>query len=280
MKTSTIKAPTQKILYVLLIGSLLFMASCANESNESEGSLPDSELAALPVDSIGELLEEADLQLDTLTGNWLNSRLVDEIIKTGSPFYSQLKMLPIAEIIIDEETAHIKLIFGYNEACSGKFTRSGNNLSLEKCNDDPGMAFQFEYDSFKKELLLQADELTYKFSRMSTSPKADGLVLQQLVARQQLAGNWQSARAQKPFGGKLSFDEKGFVRGISSYNKYKFVLGYDSYPAFMDVVWLYRSANAFDPWYWQLDGDSLRFFTYMEEAPDMFEEQAVYYRLP
>jgi hypothetical protein len=279
MKISTIKQIFSRIVSItslLLIATTFTWQSCSDDiDSEQAPVLPEA-----VVDSLSELLESVDRIYDTLTGNWVNAKFLAEIQKTSSPFYSQNRILPIAEVILDEEKGSMQLIFGYNEACKGFFERKGDALRLLSCDDNPELTFTFEYDPFKKELLLQADEVNLRFVRQSFKVEEAGLGIQRALIREKLNGNWQSARAQRPFGGKLSFDERGFVKGLSSYNKFKFILGYDSYPAFMDVIWLYRGAREHDAWYWQLEEDSLRFYSFPDNAPDLFEEKAVYYRLP
>ncbi len=264
-----------KIFLSLLFVSLLLLSACGNEP-ETESI----ETEITETDSIEELLEVVDELRDTLTGHWVNSGFIKSIQQNKSAFYSQQKMLPLAEVVINEADSSMQIVFGYNEACTGTYTRTIDKLSLISCDGNTDYQFEFEYDPFKKELLLMADDVTYRFTRLAKNIENAGLAVERQVVAGLLSGTWQSARAERPFGGKLQFDQKGFVRGISSYNKYKFILGYDSYPAFMDVIWLYRSANQHDAYYWQLDGDSLRFHSFAENAPDIFEEQAVYYRLP
>lgn len=231
-------------------------------------------------DSVAEVLEEVDVKRDTLTGNWINADFLEEVRKNKSVYFSQNKMLPVAEIVIDETTNSMQLVFGYNEGCNGVFTRSNDQLTLQACDSMATNTFNFEYDPFKKELFLIQDDIRYKFLRNSNKPEEAGTGIQKLISEELLNGSWQSVKAMKPFGSKISFDSKGFVRGLSSYNKYSFVLGYDSYPAFMDVIKLQRGAQQTDAWYWQLENDSLRFFSFNESAPDLFEQRAVYVRVP
>lgn len=255
---------------------MAILMSCTNDPKESTSQ----EDLLIEQDSVAEVLEEADVQRDTLTGNWLNADFLTELRQNKSIYFSQNKMLPVVEIIIDESNSTMQLIFGYNEGCSGNFTRVDDMLKLEACDSSATAAFNFEYDPFKKELFLIQDDIRFKFVRSSTKTEEAGSGVQKLISSEFLQGNWQSVKATKPFGNKISFDAKGFVRGLSSYNKYSFVLGYDSYPAFMDVIKLQRGAQQTDAWYWQLEGDSLRFFSFNESAPDMFEQKAIYVRLP
>lgn len=264
-----------KLPFPFLFAGLLLLGACGDEP---EAETIDTEITE--TDSIEELLEVVDELRDTLTGHWVNSGFIKSIQENKSAFYSQQKMMPIAELVINEADSSLQLVFGYNEACKGTYTRNIDKLSLKSCDGNTDYQFEFEYDPFKKEMLLMADDVTYRFTRLTKNLESAGAAVERQVVAGLLSGTWQSARAERPFGGKLQFDQKGFVRGISSYNKYKFILGYDSYPAFMDVIWLFRGANQHDAYYWQLDGDSLRFHSFLDEAPDMFEEQAVYYRLP
>lgn len=272
MKTHSIN----RFFQFLLIASLVTLFSCSNEPDEGASQ----EEILIEQDSVAEVLDEVDIQRDTLTGNWINADFLTELRKNKSVYFSQNKMLPVAEVIIDESTNRMQLVFGYNEGCGGTFVRTNDQLKLDACDSNAAINFNFEYDPFKKELFLIQDDIRYQFVRSSIKVEEAGLGVQKLIAKEMLNGNWQSAKAVKPFGGKISFDEKGFVRGLSSYNKYSFVLGYDSYPAFMDVIKLQRGAQQTDNWYWQLEGDSLRFFSFNESAPDMFEQKAVYVRLP
>ncbi len=264
-----------KIPIILVFASFLLLSACGDEP---EAETFDTEIPE--TDSIEELLEVVDELRDTLTGHWVNSAFIGSIQANKSAFYSQQKMIPIAEMVINEDDSTMQLVFGYNEACTGTYTRTIDKLSLKSCDGNTDFQFEFEYDPFKKELLLMADDVTYRFTRLTKNMEAAGTAVERQIVAGLLSGSWQSARAVRPFGGKLQFDQKGFVRGISSYNKYRFIIGYDSYPAFMDVIWLFRGANQHDAYYWQLDGDSLRFHSFVDEAPDMFEEKAVYYRLP
>jgi len=264
-----------KIPLLFVFAGLLMLSAC-EDAPEAE----TIETEIIETDSIEELLEVVDELRDTLTGHWVNSGFIKSIQTNKSAFYSQQKMMPLAEIIINEVGSSMQIVFGYNEACTGTYTRTIDKLSLKRCDDNTEYQFEFEYDPFKKEMLLIADDVTYRFTRLTKNLETAGTAVERQIVGGLLAGTWQSARAERPFGGKLLFDQKGFVRGISSYNKYRFILGYDSYPAFMDVIWLFRGANQHDAYYWQLDGDSLRFHSFLDEAPDMFEEEAVYYRLP
>ncbi|MDP2187928.1 MAG: hypothetical protein Q8J69_04510 [Sphingobacteriaceae bacterium] len=264
-----------KILLTFLLASFLLLSACGDEPTSET-----VETEAIATDSIETLLEVVDIVRDTLTGHWVNNGFISSIQQSKSAFFSQQKMLPIVEVVINEADSSMQIVFGYNEACSGTYTRNIDKLSLKSCDGNTDYQFEFEYDPFKKELLLLADDVNYRFTRLNKTLETAGNAVERQIIGGLLKGTWQSARAERPFGGKLQFDQKGFVRGISSYNKYRFILGYDSYPAFMDVVWLYRSANKHDSYYWQLDGDSLRFHSFRDEAPDLFEEQAVYYRLP
>lgn len=260
----------------LLSISMFFWTGCGQNSDTS--STPPQEV--LPPDSLAEVLQEVDKQFDTLSGNWVNALYLAEIKKTGSAFMSQHKMLPITEIILNEETGQADLHYGYQESCSGKMSRQENVLEIAGCGAAEIESIRLEYDPFTKELLYYADELTFKFVRLSNEPQLAGQAVQSQYLLNGLMGTWQAAQAIKPFGGKLQFDTRGFVKGISAYNKFKFVLNYTGDPAFMDLILLYRGANSYDSWYWQLDGDSLRFYSYIPEAPDIFEEVGVYYHLP
>lgn len=281
MQINTIKMikPFSKLLRLIAYGLVLglFVVSSCEQSNESS---TNTEEQAPVLDSVAEVLEEVDKQYDTLSGNWVNALYLAEITKTGSAFMSQHKMLPITELILDEDKGVASLHFGYQESCSGKLLRQENNLVIAGCTDVDSASMRFEYDPFKKELLYYVDELTFTFVRLSNAPEPAGQGVQRDHLLQNLNGTWQSATASKPFGGKLQFDGRGFVKGISAYNKFQFVLNYDKDPAFMDLILFYRGANSYDTWYWQLDADSLRFYSYIPEAPDMFEEVGVYYRLP
>ena len=272
MKTPTISHFFQ---FLILFVIALLMA-CANDSKEGDRQ----EDTLIEQDSVAEVLEEVDVQRDTLTGNWINADFLAELRKNKSIYFSQNKMLPVAEIIIDETNSSMQLIFGYNDGCSGTFTRTDDMLRLEACDSSTAYSFNFEYDPFKKELFLIQDEIRFKFVRSSNKPEEAGAGVQRLISNEFLQGNWQSVKALKPFGSKISFDARGFVRGLSSYNKYSFVLGYDTYPAFMDVIKLQRGAQQTDAWYYQLEGDSLRFFSFNESAPDLFEQKAIYVRVP
>lgn len=272
MKTLSIN----RYIQLLLVASITLLLACSNEPEESQ----NQEEMLIEQDSVAEVLEEVDTQRDTLTGNWINADFLAEVRKNKSIYFSQYKMLPVAEVIIDETNNRMQLVFGYNEGCNGTFVRTNDQLKLDACDSNATVAFNFEYDPFKKELFLIQDDIRYKFIRSSNKAEEAGSGIHKLIATELLQGNWQSIKAVKPFGSKISFDEKGFVRGFSSYNKYSFVLGYDSYPAFMDVIKLQRGAQQTDNWYWQLEGDSLRFFSFNESAPDMFEQKAVYVRLP
>jgi hypothetical protein len=268
-------APVPKI-GLLLLALLFGMSSCEQSSDSNTSPIEETPL----LDSVAMMLEEVDERFDTLSGNWVNDLYLAEIKKTGSAFMSQHRMLPITEIIFDEDKRVASLHYGYQESCSGKLLRQGNKLEIVGCGEADSAAFRFEYDPFEKKLLYVVDELTFTFVRLSDAPEPPGQAVQRDYLLQSLQGIWQSASALKPFGGKLQFDGRGFVKGISAYNKFQFVLNYDEDPAFMDLVLLYRGANSYDAWYWQLDVDSLRFYSYIPEAPDMFEEVGVYYRLP
>lgn len=281
MQINTIKMikPFFKLFHLLrfsLILGLLVASSC-DQSSENSRNLEEQ---APVLDSVAEVLEEVDKQYDTLSGNWVNALYLAEITKTGSAFMSQHKMLPITELILDEDKGVASLHYGYQESCSGKLLRQENNLEIQGCADADNASMRFEYDPFKKELLYYVDELTFTFVRLSKAPEPAGQAVQRDHLLRTLNGTWQSATASKPFGGKLQFDGRGFVKGISAYNKFQFVLNYDKDPAFLDLILLYRGANSYDAWYWQLEADSLRFYSYIPEAPDMFEEVGVYYRLP
>ncbi len=260
----------------LFLSFLLMITACGSDTDKAE---EQTELL-IEQDSIAEVLEEVEIQRDTLTGNWINASFRDALISNKSVYFSQNKLLPIAEIIINEETSQMQLVFGFNEGCTASFTRDADKLTTTACDSNADLKFVFDYDPFKKEILLNIEDITYRFVRTSTKPDVSGAAVQRIIATEVLNGSWQSARSSKPFGGKITFDSKGFLRGLSSYNKYNFVLAYDSYPAFMDVIHLYKGALSYDAWYWQLEGDSLRFFSYNEAAPDIFEPKAVYYRLP
>lgn len=264
-----------KKTFLLCIG--LFLWSSCEDGSESTSTPPS--VTPLP-DSIAEVLEEVDEQYDTLTGNWVNALYLAEIEKTGSAFMSQHKMLPITEIIINEEKGVAELQYGYESSCVAKLTRQENIFEITECDAAASDLIELEYDPFKKELLYHADDLTFKFVRVSHEVQAAGLAVQRQYLLNIMMGTWQSFKAIKPFGGKLQVDNRGFVKGISAYNKYQFVLNYSEVPAFMDLIQLYRGVNSYDSWYWQLDGDSLRFYSYLPEAPDLFEEVGVYYRLP
>lgn len=271
------KTPLISRYHPILLLMLLFAAvSCGNEAEETISQ----EEVLIEQDSVAEVLDEVDVIRDTLTGNWINADFLAAIRSNKSIYFSQNKMLPVAEVIIDEASMQMQLVFGYNEGCSGSFVRTNDQLKLEACDGNAAISFHFEYDPFKKVLFLIQDDIRYKLERSSSKVEEAGMGIQKLLAAELLQGNWQSVKATRPFGPKISFDTKGFVRGLSSYNKYSFVLGYDSYPAFMDVIKLQRGAQQTDNWYWQLEGDSLRFFSYKESAPDIFEQQAVYVRTP
>lgn len=272
MKTPTIN----HLRHLLLLSLVVVVTACGSDANEEA----DSTELLIEQDSIAEVLEEAEVQRDTLTGNWINAAFRDALLANKSVYLSQNKLLPIAELIIDEGTNQIQLVFGFNEACTASFTREADKITTAACDSNADLKFVFDYDPFKKEMLLTLEDITYRFVRSSNKPEAAGTAVQRLLANEVLAGNWQSAKASKPFGSKISFDAKGFIRGLSSYNKYSIVLAYDSYPAFMDVIQLSKGALAYDAWYWQLENDSLRFFTYNEATPDLFEPKAVYYRVP
>lgn len=261
---------------LLLLSLVVIMTACGSDSNEESNSTE----MLIEQDSIAEVLDEAEVQRDTLTGNWINAAFRDAILANKSVYLSQNKLLPIAEIIIDEGTNQMQLVFGFNEACTASFTRDADKLTTAACDSNMDLKFVFDYDPFKKEMLLNIEDITYRFVRTSNKTEKAGSAVQRLIATDVLNGNWQSARSSKPFGSKISFDAKGFVRGLSSYNKFNMVLAYDSYPAFMDVIQLSKGALAYDAWYWQLEGDSLRFFSYNEATPDLFENKAVYYRVP
>lgn len=272
MKTLTINR-----FFLLFFCSLfVFVAACSTENDDEM----DRTEILIEQDSIAEVLDEVEVQRDTLTGNWLNASFLEAIEQNNSIYFSQNKLLPIAEVIIDETKGEVQLVFGYNEGCTTTFQREADRLTTAMCDNNADLKFVFDYDPFKKELLLNIEDISYRFLRTSNKVEPAGAAVQRKLASEILTGNWQSAKAVKPFGGKISFDSKGFIRGLSSYNKYNFVLAYDSYPAFMDVIELYKGALSFDTWYWQLEGDSLRFFSYNEAAPDIFEPKAVYYRVP
>lgn len=260
----------------LFAATVLLLTACGSDANQES----DASEMLIEQDSIAEVLEEVEIQRDTLTGNWINLSFRDAVLNNKSVYFSQNKLLPIAEIVIDESTNQMQLVFGYNEGCTASFTREADKLSTSACDSNADLKFVFDYDPFKKEMLLTTEDITYRFVRTSNKTEPSGAAVQRMLATEVLNGNWQSAKSSKPFGGKISFDSKGFIRGLSSYNKYSFVLAYDSYPAFMDVIHLYKGALTYDAWYWQLDGDSLRFFSYNEAAPDLFETKAVYYRAP
>ena len=254
MKTPTIN--TMRLLIFLSL--LLFTVSCGSDSNDDS----DNTEMLIEQDSIAEVLEDVEIQRDTLTGNWINASFQEALLANKSVYLSQNKLLPIAEIIIDENVNQMQLVFGFNDDCSATFVRDADKLTITSCDSNSELQFVFDYDPFKKEILLTIDDISYRFVRTSTKTEAAGMSVQRLLANQILNGNWQAAKAAKPFGNKISFDAKGFVRGLSSYNKFNVVLAYDAYPAFMDVIQLSKGALAYDAWYWQLEGDSLRFFTF------------------
>lgn len=268
MKTNTI---SMKNIGWLL--PLAFLISCGNETAENSAQAPDSAL-----DSLIEIPETR--QQDTLTGNWVKLDYLDELQKSADPFGSQDKLLPISEVIVDENNGSVQIIFGYNEACSGPLVRKGDSLLVSSCDGNAETQFVFEYDPFSKQLLLTVDELSLRFIRVTTQVEEAGKAVQQLLVKNKLFGTFRLQEGTKPLGNSLQFGTNGFVRGSSKYNKYKLILGYASYPAFNSVVWMYRNATDYDAFYWELQGDSLILSNFSEEMPDMFETAAIYLRQP
>lgn len=268
MKINTISM--KNLLWIL---PLVLLVSCNDEPAEDTTISPDSAL-----DSLIELPETR--VLDTLTGHWVKMDYLDDLQKSADPFGSQDKLLPISEVIVDEGKGTIQIVFGYNEACNGPLSRSGDSLIVKSCDGNAETNFVFEYDPFSKQLLLTVDELSLRFVRVSTQIEDAGKAVQQLLVKNKLFGTFRLQEGAKPLGSSLQFGTNGFVRGSSKYNKYKLILGYASYPAFNSVIWMYRNAQEYDAFYWELQGDSLIFSNFKEEMPDMFETAAVYLRQP
>ncbi len=268
MKINTISM--KNLLWIL---ALALMMSCGDEPKEDSSLAPDSAL-----DSLIEIPETRIL--DTLTGHWVKLDYLDELQKSADPFGSQAKLLPISEVIVDEIKGTVQIVFGYNEACSGPIKRQGDSLIVSSCDGNAESTFVFEYDPFSKQLLLTVDELSLRFVRVSSQLDDPGKAVQQLLVKNKLFGTFRLQTGNKPLGNSLQFGVNGFVRGSSKYNKYKLILGYASYPAFNSVIWMYRNAQEYDAFYWELQGDSLIFSNFSEEMPDMFETAAIYLRQP
>ncbi len=252
---------------------IILLIACGPEPEETTVESPDSAL-----DSLIEMPESRIP--DTLTGHWVKLDYLDELQKTADPFGSQEKLLPISEVVVDENNKTIQIVFGYNEACSGPLLRQGDSLLINSCDGNSETRFVFEYDPFSKQLLLTVDELTLRFVRVSTKIEEAGKAVQQLLVKNKLYGNFRLLEGDKPLGNSLQFGTNGFVRGSSKYNKFRLILGYASYPAFNSVLWMYRNANEHDAYYWELQGDSLILSSFREDMPDMFETAAIYLRQP
>jgi hypothetical protein len=267
MKTNSIK-----LSLLTLCLSALFLSSCEQEAEQTEQSV----VIDNPIDSL--IQSEAPPQRDTLTGHWVKADFLKSLLQSGNPYGSQEQLLPISELIVNEESGQITLVFAYNESCSGDLIRKGDSLLINSCDGDESQHFVFEYDPFSKQLLLSIDELSLRFERVSKNITEAGKAVQQQLVKQRLHGVFRLQSGDKPLGNSLQFGENGFVKGSSKYNKFRFLLGYGSYPAFNSVLWLYKNAQQYDPYYWELQGDSLILSSFNEEMPDMFEVSAIYVR--
>lgn len=267
MKTNSIKL---RLLFICL--SALFLNSCSQEAEQTEETV----VIDNPIDSLLQI--ETPPQLDTLTGHWVKVDYLKKLLDSGNPYGSQEHLLPISELIVNEETGQLTLVFAYNESCSGALIRQSDSLLINSCDGDESQHFVFEYDPFSKQLLLSIDDLSLRFERISKNITETGKAVQQQLVKQKLNGVFRLQSGEQPLGNTLQFGENGFVKGSSKYNKFKLLLGYGSYPAFNSVIWLYKNAQQFDPYYWELQGDSLLLSSFNEQMPDMFELSAIYVR--